>query len=111
MTYPDAQQILYSPEHYRDIGMAQAEDHANYVHEDWSVNAFNFLLRNLPEDPFMGEEIIKAARGIIPEPPDPRAWGPIIRKAALSGFIKRVGYGKARKPSGHAHPVAIWQKT
>lgn len=44
----------------------------------------------------------------VPDPSSPKAWGARMLSAAKSGRIRRVGYQPSRRPSVHAHPVAVW---
>lgn len=96
----------------RDDGIERAVSHANEKHEDWSDSAFNFLLmymRNHRNEDFMGEEVREAAYGHVPEPPSNRAWGGIIRRAALAGYIERIGFQPVKNPKAHCAPCAVWR--
>lgn len=108
---PNQQMNLFSGEQLRDRGIKMAVDHANAVVESWSDIAYRFLLNYNPGVPFMGEDVRNASFGIVPEPPDLRAWGGTLRRAATAGIITRVGYGNVKNPKAHAHPTTIWKKT
>lgn len=96
----------------RDVGMQQAQDHADRVIDDWSERAYGFLVDYSAANPgraFMGEDVRAAAASAgFPEPPDSRAWGPVVSRAFKAKIIKRIGYGPKRGPSSHCAPQSIW---
>lgn len=47
----------------------------------------------------------------IPDPVSPKAWGARMLSAAKGGRIRRIGYTPSRRPSVHAHPIAVWVGT
>lgn len=90
----------------RDEGMASVEAHANEEIPEWSEYAFVFLMhfaRGHKE--FRIEEVRTAAIGFVPPPPDSRAWGPVVQRAAREGFIKVCGYAPAATSNGSPKPV------
>lgn len=94
----------------RDVGMAQAVDHADAVDPSWSDVAMEYVkvfARRGCE--FMGEDVRTYAqeRG-MPEPPDRRAWGAVLVRAAKRGLIKRLRYEPCKDPRSHASPSAVW---
>lgn len=96
----------------RDDGIERAVSHANEKHEDWADSAYNFLLmymRKPNHQEFMAEEVREAAYGIVAEPPSLRAWGGIIRKAAIAGYIERIGFQSVKNPKAHCAPCAVWK--
>lgn len=46
---------------------------------------------------------------VVPQPPEPRAMGALIRSAAIAGKIRRVGWRASSRPECHCRPVAIWE--
>lgn len=104
---------LFSGEQLRDEGIQRAIDHADSVNDKWSEKAYAFLLKWLmyQDSEFMTEDVRKASTGLIPEPPHDRAWGGIIRKAAISGLIKKVGYRSVTNPQAHCANASVWEKT
>lgn len=97
----------------RDKGIKVAMDHADHVNENWSEGAYKLLQEFLKEThgEFMGEHVRSYAAVVdFPLPPSSRAWGGIIRKAALAGLIKKVGHGQVANPKAHACFASIWTK-
>ena len=96
----------------RDIGIERAVDHANRVVENWSDKAYAFFLMFLDrhQGQFMAEYVRAAAAGIVPDPPDARAWGGILAKAAKDGKIKSLGYVPQHNPQAHRSPKNVWVK-
>src|SRR5579862_3887558 len=79
----------------RDDGIARALTHAESVRMGWNMAADELLLRFLGtvQGGFLAEQFVAyAEKGAFPPPPDARAWGGVIRRAAIAGIIRRVGY-------------------
>lgn len=77
----------------------------------WTTQAWEFFVRWAKArqgQPFLGEDVRHAAKGIVPEPPEPRAWGAIIVKASRSRLISRVGYAPVKDPMSHGCPKTVW---
>ncbi len=96
----------------RDAGMQQAMDHADRVIDDWSERAYSFLVDFVGANParaFMAEDVRVSAEGEgLPPPPDNRAWGGVVARAARSKIVKRLGYGAQKSVSCHCSPKSIW---
>lgn len=93
----------------RDVGIDRAVARANRVSESWSDRAY-WLLEQYARraaQPFLAESFVGYAKGLIEAPPDGRAWGGIVRRAALAGVIVRVGYAPA-ETSNHS-PKCLWR--
>lgn len=94
----------------RNQGMERAELNANHKHESWSEQTYSFLLvfaRKHTE--FMTEQVRKAAKGIVPEPPIARAWGAIVARAAKAKIIQRAGFRAVSNPKAHRTPATVWE--
>lgn len=90
-------------------GMKQSIDHANEKHENWSDEAYGFLLAFIKTTPrFMTEQVREASVDVIPQPPSNRAWGPIIMKASKQGIIYRSGYSQVKNPKAHKANASVW---
>jgi len=91
-------------------GMQRAVDHADDVEALWSTKAFGSLMAYAwaQTQPFLIEDARLWAHRHdgLPLPPDGRAWGAVVRKAARSRFIKRVGTGNAQ--SSNNSPKCLW---
>lgn len=94
----------------RDHGMSLAVERADRDQVNWSDVALQFIrvyaLKNRRVK-FIAEDVVAAALeyGLQP-PPDGRAWGWPLRKAAKLGIIKQCGYGIAR--NRHMSPCPLW---
>ena len=88
-------------------GMQRAADHAEREAPGWGELAFDFLERFAAETdgPFLAEEVVEAAAGIVPPAPDARAWGSVFQKASRRKVIRRVGYAPAATSHGSAKPL------
>lgn len=87
-----------------------AADHADRVHGAWSDQAMAFLCEFAKSNgPWVTEDVRVAAAGIVPDPPDARAWGQIVLAAARSKMISRVGYARTKCAVSHGRPMSLWQ--
>jgi len=103
------QKKLFDGDYFAQVGMDQAEDHANEVEPNWSQQAYDFLLKYCKTNSqFMAEDVREAADGIVPKAPTSRAWGGIFRKAAFNGLIHRLGYQKVKNIKAHSTPATFW---
>ena len=108
----DGQYTLELGQKLRDKGIQQAVDHANIETENWSENAYRFLLEYIKtkiNGRFMAEDAREASAGIVPEPPSKRAWGGIIVRAVRSGKIKRAGFMTVKNEKAHCTPATLWE--
>jgi len=95
----------------RDVGMRRAADHANRAHGEWGEQAYGALRRFLAmlrPDEFTTEDV-REWSDTIPEPPDRRAWGHVMMRAARAGEIRKVGYRAHRDPSRHKGVSTVWR--
>lgn len=107
----------------RDDGIKRAANHADQVVPDWTVRAGNLLATYCSrqralgrrEQTFLTEDLRDFASDQgFPEPPDRRAWGAVLVRAARAGVIRKVGYAKstdARRHSGVATEWSVWPRT
>ncbi len=95
----------------RNRGAERAADHADRVQPGWSDQAYEFLFQFVAthRKPFMTEDVRQAATlaGFAP-PPDARAWGLVVTRAARANLIKRVGFGPRKSAGTHMGPTSIW---
>jgi hypothetical protein len=96
----------------RDVGMQRAADHADRESEGWSDLAYGFLVDYVAANrgrAFMAEDVRSRAEAEgLPAPPDNRAWGSVISRAARRRIINRIGYGAQKSVSCHCSPKSIW---
>ena len=113
---PKQKEITFpSGEELRDIGMVQAETHADEVHPKWSDLAYKFLehyvgIKGMREG-FLTEDIRFASIYIVPEPPSKRAWGGVVVRAVKNGIIHKVGYRNVTNEKAHCTPATLWNRT
>jgi hypothetical protein len=100
---------LFTP---KERGIKRATDHANRVHDGWSEQAYSFLVDFIRVTPgeFMTEDVRTASKWIVPAPPSLRAWGSCVRRAAMDGLIKRVGYGQVKNERAHSCFASKWTR-
>ena len=118
LSHPDPA-ILRRPEtklageRARDAGIKRAADHADDVTPKWGDTAYAFLCDWLlrRDEPFQTCEARWAADGIVPDPPDARAWGHVARRAFKAGLIVAIGTAPDLDPKSHRSPCNVWRKS
>jgi hypothetical protein len=100
--------------HRAEVGAARAADHAERKREDWNKRAMQFLeqfIDELKAETFLCEDLrIYAYEKNFEAPPDERAWGQIIMKAARRRLIENVGLAHARDKKVHANITTCWKR-
>lgn len=95
----------------RDSAMRIAEAHADTVAPGWPFLAARYLARAMREmQRFQTTDFRKWAelRG-LPSPPDARAYGGVIRRAAKAGKLVADGYACKADAQAHACPAVVWK--
>lgn len=93
-----------------EAGMARAAEHADRVSDGWQDRAYEFLkLYALRNRSFTAEEVRAAAVGLVPDPPDGRAWGAVMRRASRACLISREGFESAKDARVHRNIVTRWR--
>jgi hypothetical protein len=92
-------------------GIDRAVEAADREVASWSDNALAWvkLYATLNRGKrVIGADIVQAsiAHKII-QPPNPKAWGGPIQRAARAGYIVKVG--TAPDPNRHTNPVPLWE--
>lgn len=101
-----------SGETLRDKGIEKSIYTANKIYDQWSNQAFDFLLRYIQTvKEFMTEDMRLASIGTVPAPPSLRAWGGIIMRAAKAGLIKKTGFKTVKNKKAHCANAGVWKKT
>jgi hypothetical protein len=106
--------MLSEVEIRRDTGIARAAARADREIPQWSDLAFEFITRyciaNGKGHEFHGEALRQCAErtGLIPEPPDARAYGSVFRRAARAGLIRKTGRYVLAK-SSNLSPKPVWE--
>ena len=96
----------------RDVGIQRSADHANRVESEWTGQALGMLRAYAAQirRPFLIEEAREWAVGQkLPPPPDERAWGAVVKRAAhrQKAFIQRTGM-TARAASSNCSDKPLW---
>ncbi len=99
----------------RDEGMSRALGSADRKHPDWGDDAYRMLVAfartRAVGGTFISEEVQAYAYALgLPKPPEPRAWGSIIRRAAIARVIvSNKTYRTGENPTNHHRPQAEWR--
>lgn len=96
----------------RDLGMALAEAKANKDHARWSEDAMGAVIMFCTAHPtrdFLTEDVRDFCDelDLAETPENGKAWGPIMRRAAKLGIIRKVGAGSAR--SSNCSLKVLWR--
>ena len=102
--------IEFNGEDLAQQGISTAIEHADSCVPDWSKQAYNFALYYCrTRARFMAEDMRLASDGVIPEPPNTRAWGGIIRRLQHNGIIRCVGISKVKNVTAHSANASVWE--
>ena len=96
----------------RDEGMARAVEHADAIYPEWSDVALSLLrtwCASRIGQQFLAETPRGALEKMLPVPPDKRAWGAVMLRAAKAGYIEKVGYGACQAPNVHRSICTMWR--
>lgn len=91
--------------------MSRAEGHAERVEPGWRELALVSLEQFLAghDGSFLTEQFIEWSRkNGVEQPPDDRAWGPVITRAFRRRIIERVGFALAR--TSNLGPKSVWRR-
>ena len=94
----------------RDAGIAASVEHADQVNANWSARASEYLLdyARRAGGAFLAEQVREYAHGEgLEYPPDGRAWGAVLSRAARAGLIRQIGYAPAK--SSNRSPKVLWK--
>ena len=98
----------------RARGLAAAEsaaDHADRTHIDWSARALELFCEYaslMPGKKFLVEDAREfATQAGLEQPPEPRAWGHIVKQAQRMGWVESAGFAPARTSNGS--PKVVWR--
>ena len=91
----------------RDAGVNAAAANAGQA---WQVLAWSALMEYIKRDK-LGHFTCEDVREVmgVPEPPDRRAWGAIMLRAARQGLIQRAGFVEHRDRARHCGISILWR--
>lgn len=73
---------------------------------DYALEAVKLYAQKNKGQRFTGHDIITALAHVA-QPPNPKAWGGPIQRAARAGALKRVGF--TEDPNRHGNPIPLWE--
>lgn len=93
----------------RDAAMSAVDGHASDA--AWRAWVWQWIAGLNTGVEFIGDDVwqMADARGIAP-PHDPRALGPLIKRAQHAGIIEATGVYR-QSPRRHLSPVMVWRRT
>jgi hypothetical protein len=93
----------------RDLGIERAATHANQVVAAWVDMAVDSLrVYSRTHEEFLTEDVREIAYALgLPQPPDGRAWGQVMRRGQREGVVERCGYAPAH--SSNCSPKVKWR--
>lgn len=96
----------------RDAGIDRAVAHAEAALRNWAETAYNFLVEFARQNPsFTTEDVRQEAGAAVPTPPDKRAWGGVMQRAARAGIVVAAGFVTAKSPKVHCQNIRLWRST
>jgi len=100
----------------RNEGIRKSAAHSDQELEGWQDAAYALLKRYCAlsfGNTFQGESVRHWAHNAqgLEEPPDPRAWGAVMRRGVTSGIIEKAGFAVRNDPKSHRCPSNLWRAT
>ena len=92
-------------EELRDAGLALVDSNTP---ESWAKKCDDAIARLAATGADFTADDVRAICGAPPN--HPNAMGARFGAAAHDGVIKRVGYAPSKRPTLHAHPIAVWRR-
>lgn len=87
----------------RDEAIQRVEDGASV---DWLSRALEAVRRVAGQRETLTTDDVA---GLVPEPPEPKAWGPVMLAAARAGYIERTDRTReSDRVSNHRRPMRVW---
>ena len=92
----------------RDLGMERVAVSAGEAWMDHAYQVVRYVAQTHNE--FTADHLHHAGAHLgLPQPPDPRAWGPVMMKARKVGIIVKTGkYKPSRRPTCHRRPIPVY---
>lgn len=94
-----------------DRAQAHAERETPGWH-DMAVGVTRTYLAHLgPGDEFTTEHVRSSnIANRLPDPPDTRAWGNVMRALLATDEIAHAGFSESRNARAHGRPIRVWRK-
>ena len=91
------------------IGHALAKVAADNAGEDWKKLAYETFVQYARMHHEFTTEQVRADSLNVPNPPEPRAWGHIVRMAIKNNIIEHAGSKIADSRSVHGMRINVWR--
>ena len=103
--------LMLDAEKARDLGLNRAAANAGQAWSDEAYRCLQIYIRRFSGCLVMAEVIREFADCELglENPPDPRAWGHILLRAARAGLLQRNGYAPSSSASRHKGPATVWR--
>jgi len=95
----------------RDLGIQRAVENAEAKTPGWTDIARDYLIVFMrSHNQFSGEMFREwAVANGLPLPPHLRAFGGVMRKAAIDGLIHKIGNIQVTNPTAHCATAGLWE--
>jgi hypothetical protein len=90
------------------LGHAMADKAGERAGSGWVRIALDAVRKFAIENDSFTTEQVRFANPDLPEPPDKRAWGAVVRIAKKEGFIEASGWVRAESLTVHGMVVTKW---
>lgn len=91
------------------LGHAMADVAAKNAGGEWVAIALDAVRKHAVTNKYFTTEQVRTANDDLPEPPDRRAWGAVVRKAQREGLIQPHGWVRAQSLTVHGMVVTLWE--
>ena len=91
-----------------ELGHDMAEIAADHAGGYWIGIALKAVIQYARKKQYFTTEQVRAANPDLPEPPDKRAWGHVIRLAKKEGYVEPSGWIRAESLTVHGMVVTLW---
>lgn len=95
----------------RELGMRRSAEHAEDAAPGWintAVSQLRVFVAQRSGAPFLTEDFRRWAQTRLTAPPDGRAYGHVMKRAARLGVIQSNGFAAADSSNGS--PKVLWQQ-
>jgi hypothetical protein len=94
-------------------GARRAVEHANRELFGWEDEAVGWVRKVVKDTPIVTASLVRmtATNGGLPDAPDRRAWGAVMKRAAKEGIIRATeAFTSTRLRTSHGRPERVWER-
>ncbi len=91
------------------LGHEMAEVAGKHAGDEWMSIALDAVRIFALKNKYFTTEQVRSKNPDMPEPPDKRAWGAVVRLAKKQGFIEPAGWVRAESLTVHGMVVTKWE--